>query len=129
MSSFIKSDLRKTGEYVECFNQYLFDILSGLVDKSNEQVGFQETRNIILLESDPNESSGKKIVRKKPFLPHPKTVNLLIAPGVSQKLLEPIKNFKLLTVESGIPEYFICDVNPKCKYKTDKKSHLIYNSF
>ena len=80
--------------------------------------------NIILLESDPKESSGKKFVRKKPFLSHPKTVNLLIAPGVSQKLLEPIQNFKLLTIESGIPEYFICDVNPKCKYKTDKKSHF-----
>ena len=38
MSAFIKSDLRKTGEYGDCFNQYLFDILSSLVDKSNEQV-------------------------------------------------------------------------------------------
>ena len=38
MSAFIKSDLRKTGEYGDCFNQYLFDLLSTLVDKSNEQV-------------------------------------------------------------------------------------------
>ena len=38
MSAFVKSDLRKTGEYMDCFNQYLFDILSNLVDKSNEQV-------------------------------------------------------------------------------------------
>ena len=38
MSAFIKSDLRKTGEYGDCFNQFLFDILSSLVDKSNEQV-------------------------------------------------------------------------------------------
>ena len=38
MAAFVKSDLRQTIEYGACFNQYIFDILSKLVDKSNEQV-------------------------------------------------------------------------------------------
>ena len=38
MAAFVKSDLRQTIEYGSCFNQYIFDILSKLVDKSNEQV-------------------------------------------------------------------------------------------
>jgi len=37
MTAFIKSDLRQTVDYGASFNQYLFDILSKLVDKSNEQ--------------------------------------------------------------------------------------------
>ena len=36
MSIFIKNDLHLYGP---SFNQYLFDIISKLVDKSNEQVG------------------------------------------------------------------------------------------
>ena len=41
MTAFIKSDLRQTVDYGASFNQYLFDILSKLVDKSNAQVRFQ----------------------------------------------------------------------------------------
>ena len=39
MTAFINSDLRQTVDYGASFNQYLFDILSKLVDKSNAQVG------------------------------------------------------------------------------------------
>ena len=39
MAAFVKSDLRQTIDYGACYNQYIFDILSKLVDKSNEQVG------------------------------------------------------------------------------------------
>ena len=38
MTAFVKSDLRQTVDYGASFNQYLFDLLSKLVDKSNEQV-------------------------------------------------------------------------------------------
>ena len=38
MAAFVKSDLRQTIDYGACYNQYIFDILSKLVDKSNEQV-------------------------------------------------------------------------------------------
>ena len=43
MAAFVKSDLRQTIEYGACFNQYIFDILSKLVDKSNEQVAKSKT--------------------------------------------------------------------------------------
>ena len=39
MTAFIKSDMRQTVDYGASFNQYLFDLLSKLVDKSHEQVG------------------------------------------------------------------------------------------
>ena len=38
MTAFIKSDMRQTVDYGASFNQYLFDLLSKLVDKSHEQV-------------------------------------------------------------------------------------------
>ena len=41
MTAFIKSDLCQTIDYGASFNQYLFDILSKLVDKSNAQVRFE----------------------------------------------------------------------------------------
>jgi len=37
MTAFIKSDMRQTVDYGASFNQYLFDLLSKLVDKSHEQ--------------------------------------------------------------------------------------------
>ena len=80
--------------------------------------------NIILLEPDPTEPKGKKIVRQKPFLVENTTVHLLIACGVSQKLLEPIEDFKFLIRDSGIPEFYICDVTSKCKYKTNIKANF-----
>ena len=46
MSAFIKSDLRQTVDYGASFNQYLFDILSKLVDKSNAQVGCALVRQL-----------------------------------------------------------------------------------
>ena len=87
-----------------------------------------ETRfkiNIVLLEPDPLAQKNKKIVRKKPCLPHKTTVHLLVRNGVSQELSTPIENFTLLAVKSGIPETFVCDLNPRCKYKTDQKSHFL----
>ena len=38
MTACIRADLRQTDDYGASFNQFLFDILSKLVDKSNEQV-------------------------------------------------------------------------------------------
>ena len=38
MTAFVKSDLRQTVDFGASFNQYLFDILSKVVDKSNDQV-------------------------------------------------------------------------------------------
>ena len=38
MTAFIRADLRQTNDYGASFNQFLFDIISNLVDKSNEQV-------------------------------------------------------------------------------------------
>lgn len=81
--------------------------------------------NIILLEPDHFAQKKKKIVRKKPSLPHKTTVNLLIKRGASQELSTPIENFTLLAVKSGIPEVFICDINSRCKYKTDVKSNFL----
>jgi hypothetical protein len=46
MTAFIKSDLHQTVDYGASFNQYLFDILSKLVDKSNTQVGFEFVRQM-----------------------------------------------------------------------------------
>ena len=80
--------------------------------------------NIILVEPDQEERTGRRVVRKKPILLQKTTVNLLIGAGQSQKLREPIENFTLL-MDGGIPEFFICDVNPKCKYKTDRKANLV----
>ena len=80
--------------------------------------------NIILLEPDSTASKGKKIVRKRPIMPQNITVNLLIERGLSQKLLEPIVNFTLLTIQSGIPVSYICDLNPRCKYKTEVKANF-----
>ena len=44
MTAFLKSDLHQTVDYGASFNQYLFDILSKLVDKSITQVRFELVR-------------------------------------------------------------------------------------
>ena len=97
-------------------------------DLTMQNISYYESRfkiNIILLESDPQDKTGKKIVRKKPILANQTTLHLLIQNGASQELLTPIRNFTLLTIKSGIPEYFICDINPRCKYKTDVKANFL----
>jgi len=50
MSSFIKADLKQTNDYCASFNQYLFDILSKLADKSTEQAAEVERLRIMLHE-------------------------------------------------------------------------------
>ena len=47
MTAFVKSDLRQTVDFGASFNQYLFDILSKLVDKSNDQVGVQKGGGVL----------------------------------------------------------------------------------
>ena len=46
MTACIRADLRQTDDYGASFNQFLFDILSKLVDKSNAQVGFEFVRQV-----------------------------------------------------------------------------------
>ena len=76
--------------------------------------------DIVLLEPDSTTRSGQVIVRERPEKDWDTTINLLVAPGQSQLLEEPIVNFTLLPAESNIPVFYVCDVTPECKYKTNR---------
>lgn len=97
-------------------------------DLNMRNISYVESRwnlNIILLEPDASDKTGKKIVRKKPIQAQKTTVHLLVERGASQELLKPIKDFTLISIKSGIPETFVCSINPQCKYKTSVKANFL----